>query len=58
MNEEEYLVLYENSQDFRDYVAKYATTKGIHWTEAIKHRLIQLYGDYIIELEKEKEGNA
>lgn len=44
--------LYEKNADFKAYVDRYSKCYHISVAEALTHRLVALYGQYITDLER------
>lgn len=44
-----YTELFNTNMDFRNYVEKYVIQHHITLEEALKHKMVHNYGDYILE---------
>ena len=51
-----YTDLFNKNKDFRNYVEKYIFKHHITIDEALRHRLVRDYGDYLIERGDEHEN--
>lgn len=44
--------LYETNKEFKEYVDKYAESRGIQVSEAFEHQAIKSYADYLLNKDK------